>query len=65
MLKLLEGFAEQARKVAGAIQQPPIANAITYRMPEPADKDLRNIEQQIVAVADAIDRYVQRRPQSA
>jgi hypothetical protein len=56
-LKLLRDLAQHAREVAGKIHQLPLSNALMYSTAQDHDKKLREIEEQLLRVAGAIDSY--------
>jgi hypothetical protein len=54
---LLQDFAKRARQVAKEIHQPPRSNAVTYPIAQDrGDEKLRDIEDQLLSVADAIEK---------
>jgi hypothetical protein len=60
--QLLKDHARRTREVAGEIQQPARKGSILFQFPKEDDKELREIERQLVSVADAIDRYLNQHP---
>jgi hypothetical protein len=54
---LLQDLATHASDVAAQIHQPPPSQSITFKIPTGVDRELRNIENKLIDVANAIAGY--------